>query len=120
MLAVEGGLQEAAEPIGRRELAFLDRQFVIQVGIALVQATGIAFGLEGMSGGQFVLDPGWSFRVMTIITLVGGTAFLMWLGEQVTERGIGNGISLIIFSGIVSGMPAGRELPADRWPTPQG
>jgi preprotein translocase subunit SecY len=79
----------------------------LTIGIALVQATGIAFGLEGMNNGQFVLDPGPAFRAMTIITLVGGTAFLMWLGEQVTERGIGNGISLIIFSGIVSGMPAG-------------
>ncbi|MBI5136706.1 MAG: preprotein translocase subunit SecY [Nitrospirae bacterium] len=79
----------------------------LTMGIALVQATGIAFGLEGMNNGQFVLDPGWSFRIMTVITLVGGTAFLMWLGEQVTERGIGNGISLIIFSGIVAGMPAG-------------
>jgi preprotein translocase subunit SecY len=90
---------------GRRVITQYTRY--LTVAIALVQATGIAFGLEGMEGGQFVLDPGWSFRAMTIITLVGGTAFLMWLGEQVTERGIGNGISLIIFSGIVSGMPAG-------------
>jgi len=90
---------------GRRVITQYTRY--LTVAIALVQATGIAFGLEGMEGGQFVLDPGWSFRAMTIITLVGGTAFLMWLGEQVTERGIGNGISLIIFSGIVAGMPAG-------------
>jgi len=60
-----------------------------------------------MNNGQFVAEPGWPFRLMTVITLVGGTAFLMWLGEQITERGVGNGISLIIFSGIVSGMPAG-------------
>ncbi len=79
----------------------------LTIAIALVQASAIAIGLEGMQNGQFVLNPGWPFRIMTIITLVGGTAFLMWLGEQVTERGIGNGISLIIFSGIVSGMPAG-------------
>ena len=79
----------------------------LTVVIATVQASAIAFGLEGMQNGQFVLDPGWPFRVMTVITLVGGTAFLMWLGEQVTERGIGNGISLIIFSGIVAGLPAG-------------
>ncbi|MDH4230149.1 MAG: preprotein translocase subunit SecY [Nitrospirota bacterium] len=74
--------------------------------IAFVQASGMAIGLEGMNNGSFVLDPGWSFRAMAVITLVGGTAFLMWMGEQITERGIGNGISLIIFSSILSGMPA--------------
>ena len=58
-----------------------------------------------MQDGAFVLDPGWSFRFMTVITLVAGTAFLMWLGEQITERGVGNGISLIIFSGIVASLP---------------
>jgi preprotein translocase subunit SecY len=58
-----------------------------------------------MNGGAFVLSPGWSFRVMTVITLTAGTAFLMWLGEQITERGIGNGISLIIFAGIVARLP---------------
>src|SRR6476620_2864573 len=76
------------------------------IGIALIQGFGIAVGLEGMNGGAFVLSPGWSFRVMTVITLTAGTAFLMWLGEQITERGIGNGISLIIFSGIVARMPS--------------
>jgi len=73
--------------------------------IALIQGFGIAVGLEGMNGGAFVLSPGWSFRVMTVITLTAGTAFLMWLGEQITERGIGNGISLIIFAGIVARLP---------------
>ncbi|MBA3967872.1 MAG: preprotein translocase subunit SecY, partial [Nitrospirales bacterium] len=74
--------------------------------IALIQGFGIALGLEGMNDGAFVLDPGWPFRLMTVITLVAGTAFLMWLGEQITERGVGNGISLIIFSGIVASLPS--------------
>ncbi len=76
------------------------------IGIALIQGFGIAIGLEGMNGGQYVLDPGWPFRLMTVITLTAGTAFLMWLGEQITERGVGNGISLIIFAGIVARLPS--------------
>ncbi len=76
------------------------------IGIGLVQAFGIAVGLEGMEGGAFVQNPGWPFRLMVIITITAGTAFLMWLGEQITERGIGNGISLIIFAGIVVNMPS--------------
>jgi preprotein translocase subunit SecY len=76
------------------------------IGIALIQGFGIAIGLEGMNQGAFVLSPGWSFRLMTVITLTAGTAFLMWLGEQITERGIGNGISLIIFAGIVARLPS--------------
>jgi preprotein translocase subunit SecY len=75
------------------------------IGIALIQGFGIAVGLEGMNQGAFVLTPGWAFRLMTVITLTAGTAFLMWLGEQITERGIGNGISLIIFAGIVARLP---------------
>lgn len=75
------------------------------IGIALIQGFGIAIGLEGMNQGAFVLTPGWAFRLMTVITLTAGTAFLMWLGEQITERGIGNGISLIIFAGIVARLP---------------
>lgn len=75
------------------------------VVIAAIQSLGIAIGIEGMSGGQFVQHPGWSFRLLTMITLTSGTAFLMWLGEQITERGIGNGISLIIFAGIVARFP---------------
>jgi preprotein translocase subunit SecY len=71
--------------------------------LALVQAYGIAVGLEGGNG--IVSDPGMFFRISTVITLVGGTMFLMWLGEQITARGIGNGISLIIFAGIVAGLP---------------
>ncbi|MEZ5800269.1 MAG: preprotein translocase subunit SecY [Nitratireductor sp.] len=71
--------------------------------LATLQAYGIAVGLE--SGNGIVADPGWFFRISTVITLVGGTMFLMWLGEQITARGIGNGISLIIFSGIVAHLP---------------
>jgi preprotein translocase subunit SecY len=77
--------------------------------LSLIQGFGIAFGLEGMSGpgGEMVVMlPGWGFRLMTVITLTAGTAFIMWLGEQITERGIGNGISLIIFAGIVARMPS--------------
>jgi preprotein translocase subunit SecY len=71
--------------------------------LAAFQAYGIAIGLEG--SGNIVHDPGWFFRISTVITLTGGTMFLMWLGEQITARGIGNGISLIIFAGIVAGFP---------------
>ncbi|EFO29196.1 preprotein translocase, SecY subunit [Roseibium sp. TrichSKD4] len=73
------------------------------VVLAALQAYGIAVGLEGAA--NVVTDPGWFFRASTVITLVGGTMFLMWLGEQITSRGIGNGISLIIFAGIVAGLP---------------
>lgn len=76
------------------------------IGIAVIQGFGIALGLEGMNQGAFVLEPGWPFRLMTVITLTAGTAFLMWLGEQITERGVGNGISLIIFAGIVARLPS--------------
>ncbi|TAN39987.1 MAG: preprotein translocase subunit SecY [Nitrospirae bacterium] len=75
------------------------------VVIAAIQSFGIAAGLESMSNGSFVQNPGWSFRLTTMITLTAGTAFIMWLGEQITERGIGNGISLIIFAGIVARFP---------------
>ena len=73
--------------------------------LAALQAYGISVGLEGQ--GTLVTDPGMFFRASTVITLTGGTVFLMWLGEQITSRGIGNGISLIIFSGIVAGLPNG-------------
>jgi len=77
--------------------------------LSVVQGAGIAIGLETMRGpaGELVIpNPGWTFRLMTIITLTAGTAFIMWLGEQMTERGIGNGISLIIFAGIVARIPS--------------
>ena len=75
--------------------------------LATVQGYGIAGGLEGMasSAGPAVIDPGFFFRATTVISLVGGTIFLMWLGEQITQRGVGNGISLIIFAGIVANLP---------------
>jgi preprotein translocase subunit SecY len=79
------------------------------VGLAAVQGLGIAFGLEAMhspTGSMIVPDPGWGFRVLTVITLAAGTSFIMWLGEQITERGVGNGISLIIFAGIVAEIPS--------------
>ena len=80
--------------------------------LSLVQGFFIASWLEGSGAdyrtmGEVVINPGWSFKLMTILTLTTGTAFIMWLGEQITERGIGNGISLIIFAGIVAGMPDG-------------
>ncbi len=90
--------------MGRKKITQYTR--FATIGIGLVQAFGIAIGLEGMEGGAFVQNPGWGFRLMAIITITAGTAFLMWLGEQITERGIGNGISLIIFAGIVVRMPA--------------
>jgi len=81
------------------------------VALSIVQSIGISMFLEGLNaseGGQYgdvVANPGWGFRLLTMISLTTGTAFIMWLGEQITERGIGNGISLIIFAGIVSGLP---------------
>jgi len=75
------------------------------VVISAIQSFGIAAGLESMQNGAFIQNPGWSFRLLTMITLTSGTAFIMWLGEQITERGIGNGISLIIFAGIVARFP---------------
>src|SRR3982750_4752985 len=76
----------------------------LTVILAAFQAYGISIGLEG--GGNVVSDPGWFFRVSTVITLTGGTMFLIWLGEQIPARGSGNGISLIILSGIVAELPA--------------
>jgi len=79
------------------------------VVLSIIQGFGISVGLESMSapgGAPVVLIPGWAFRIMTVITLTAGTAFIMWLGEQITERGIGNGISLIIFAGIIARLPS--------------
>jgi preprotein translocase subunit SecY len=92
---------------GRRKITQYTRYATI--GLAMIQGLFISMGLEGMTspaGEMIVLDPGWAFRLMTVLTLTCGTAFLMWLGEQVTERGVGNGISLIIFAGIVANMPS--------------
>ncbi len=90
---------------GRRKINQYTRYATVL--LAAVQAYGIAVGLEGTTGsaGSAVIDPGVVFRFTTVVTLVGGTMFLMWLGEQMTARGIGNGISLIIFAGIVAELP---------------
>jgi preprotein translocase subunit SecY len=92
---------------GRRKITQYTRYGT--VGLSLIQSLFISVGLEGMSGpagDAIVIVPGWQFKIMTMITLTSGTAFIMWLGEQMTERGIGNGISLIIFAGIVARMPS--------------
>lgn len=86
---------------GRRKITQYTRYGT--VGLALFQATGIAIALESQAG--LVLTPGFAFRITTVATLVTGTMFLMWLGEQITERGLGNGISIIIFAGIAAGLP---------------
>ena len=87
---------------GRRKITQYTRYGTVL--LSMIQGFGIAIGLENMAGptgGSIVIQTGWWFRVMTVITLTAGTAFIMWLGEQITEKGIGNGISLIIFAGIV-------------------
>jgi preprotein translocase subunit SecY len=92
---------------GRRKITQYTRYGTVV--LSLIQGLGISVGLENMAGPtgvSIVLEPGWSFRLMTVITLTAGTAFIMWLGEQITEKGIGNGISLIIFAGIVCRGPA--------------
>lgn len=86
---------------GRRQITKYTRYGTVL--LATFQALGIAIALEGQPG--LVLDPGFAFRITAVTTLVAGTMFLMWLGEQITERGIGNGISIIIFAGIVAGLP---------------
>ena len=100
-------LQKEGE-LGRRKITQWTRY--LTVALALMQSFGIAIALQNSDGG-FVLRPGFSFIVMTMLTLTTGTSFIMWLGEQITERGIGNGMSLIIFAGIVVGLPhAMREI----------
>ena len=91
---------------GRKQLNQYTRY--LTVILAAFQAFGIAYGLEGQrsAAGPVVLDPGVFFRLTTVATLVGGTMFLMWLGEQITARGVGNGTSLIIMAGIVAGLPS--------------
>jgi preprotein translocase subunit SecY len=91
---------------GRRKITQYTRYGT--VFLAVFQAIGMSIGLESFSVGGLpvVIDAGMDFRIVTVITLVSGTIFLMWLGEQITERGIGNGISLIIFAGIVAGLPS--------------
>ncbi len=92
---------------GRKKITQYTRYGTVLLSI--IQGFGISVGLESMTapgGAPVVVAPGWGFRLMTVLTLTAGTAFIMWLGEQITERGIGNGISLIIFAGIVARMPS--------------
>lgn len=92
---------------GRRKITQYTRYGTVVLSI--IQGFGISVGLESMAGPtglSVVLEPGWSFRIMGVITLTAGTAFLMWLGETITEKGIGNGISLIIFAGIIVTLPS--------------
>src|SRR6266404_1427805 len=97
-------LQKEGE-LGRKKITQWTRY--ITVILSAVQSFGIAFGLQKQ--GDFVLHPGWGFRLMTVLTLTTGSAFIMWLGEQITDRGIGNGMSLLIFAGIVVGLPRGVQ-----------
>jgi preprotein translocase subunit SecY len=94
-------LQKEGE-LGRKKITQWTRY--ITVILSVVQSLGIAYGLEK---GGFALDPGLGFKLMTMLTLTTGSAFIMWLGEQITERGVGNGMSLLIFAGIVVGLPRG-------------
>jgi len=92
--------------VGRKKINQYTRY--LTVVLSAFQGYGLAVGLEAMTGpsGSAVVDPGWYFRFTAMITIVGGTLFLMWLGEQITARGVGNGISLIIFTGIIAQLPA--------------
>jgi len=87
---------------GRRKITQYTRYGTL--GLAIFQSLGIALALEGSAG--LVISPGFGFRMTAVVTLVAGTMFLMWLGEQITERGLGNGISILIFAGIVAGLPS--------------
>ena len=99
-LKKEGGEQ------GRKQINQYSRYLTVL--LASVQAFAIAIGMENpdpTTGATIAIDPGWFFRITTVVTLVGGTMFLLWLGEQITARGVGNGVSLIIFAGIIAEMP---------------
>jgi len=107
--------------LGRRKITQYTRYGTI--GLSIVQSLGIAFFLERtteIAGGlPLVYNPGWGFRLLTVLTLTTGSAFIMWLGEQITERGIGNGMSLIIFAGIVVGLPRAAFVTVDQLRTGQ-
>src|SRR6202163_172225 len=98
-------LQKEGE-LGRRKITQWTRY--LTVILAVIQSFGIAMALQGAQQG-FVTNPGVGFVLMTVLSLTTGTAFIMWLGEQITERGIGNGMSLLIFTGIVVGIPRAME-----------
>ena len=101
-----GALQKEGEA-GQRKINQYTRYATAL--LCMVQGYGIAVGLESMQNPSVVLQPGWGFRALTMVTLTAGSLFLMWLGEQITERGIGNGTSLIIFAGIASSIPNGMS-----------
>ncbi len=107
--------------LGRRKITQYTRYLTL--ALAVVQSLGIAFFLEGqtqIAGGlPLVYDPGWGFRLMCVLTMTTGTMFVMWLGEQITERGIGNGMSLLIFAGIVVGLPSAILTTLDQMRTGQ-
>src|ERR1700690_1023783 len=100
-------LQKEGE-MGRKKITMWTRYLTIVLSV--IQSMTMAIGLEKL--GAFVPHPGWAFRLTTVLTLTTGSAFIMWLGEQITERGIGNGMSLLIFTGIVVGLPRGIQ---DLW-----
>jgi preprotein translocase subunit SecY len=89
---------------GRRKIAQFTRYFTIVLGF--IQALGMSYGFNNLSSGQLIENPGISTYLLIAVVLTAGTAFLLWLGEQITEKGVGNGISIIIFAGIVAGMPS--------------
>lgn len=93
--------------VGKKKLSQITRYGTIILG--MVQAFGFAISFHNMAGGQLVINPGFSTYLLIAIVLTAGTTFLMWLGEQITENGIGNGISIIIFAGIVAGIPTGVQ-----------
>ena len=101
--AIERLQKEGAE--GRKKITQYTRYGTVL--IAMIQGMGISIGLEGVAtdGQMVVTHPGWGFRIMTTLTLTAGSVLLMWLGEQISERGIGNGISLLIFAGIIVRVP---------------
>ena len=106
--------------LGRRKITQYTRYLTLV--LAIVQALGIAVWLERSAdagGLPLVYSPGWGFRLMCVLTLTTGTMFIMWLGEQITERGIGNGMSLLIFAGIVVGLPAAVLTTFDQMQTGQ-
>ncbi len=114
-------LQKEGE-LGRRKITQWTRYLTI--ALAVIQSIGIAFALQN-SDGNFVLNPGFGFIFMTTLTFTAGSAFIMWLGEQITDRGIGNGMSLIIFVGIIVGLPNAavsiynNTFVTHQWPVPQ-
>ena len=89
--------------VGRRKLAQFTRYFTIVLGF--IQALGMSYGFNNMASGQLIENPGIGTYLLIAVVLTAGTAFLMWFGEQITEKGVGNGISIIIFAGIVAGIP---------------